>query len=154
LPAALVRKFRDKEPSRLAPLLSTQMGYGGKMIQSNGTVSRPKVSGTIGLQCLTALVVGVFLSGVASGAVIIGDLAASNNGSASVSNTTGTAQGFTMTGNYANLSVSVELNNGAGGTLPGSGLGIGLYQDASRFPAGSALVTFPLAGTIATGDAT
>src|ERR1700724_904769 len=92
------------------------------------------------------------LCGHASGSVIIGTMTApSNNGIASISGSTGTAQGFTMTGNYTNVSATFELSNGSGGTLAASGLGIGLYQDSSGFPTGSALVTFTLSGVIAAG---
>jgi hypothetical protein len=111
------------------------------------------ISNFSGLKCLTALALGVFLSAEAPGGVVIGDIPSSNNGGAFISGTTGVAQGFRMTGNYSNLSTTFELVNSAAASLPGSGLGIGLYQDSGNFPTGSALVTFNLGTAIATGDA-
>jgi hypothetical protein len=110
---------------------------------------------TIKYKYLVMVFLAACLCGHASGSVIIGTMTApSNNGVASISSSTGTAQGFTMTGNYTNLSTMFELSNGSGGTLAASGLGIGLYQDSGGFPTGSALVTFTLGGLIPVGDGT
>src|SRR4051794_36598699 len=102
------------------------------------------------MKTLTILVFGV----TAWAGPIISNLAQPANGLNSISGGTAVAVGFTMSpGPTFDLTQAMfTLFNGVNGPngtpVPGSALNVGLFANNGGVPAGSALVTLTVAGTI------